>query len=217
MRFSNKPTIYFVMGSQNLKAKAPLTALEEALEGGITHFQLREKGPGALTGHALRNFALRCQQLCQSYSVPFIINDDVELACSIDADGVHVGQDDETAFQVRQLIGREKLLGVSVHSVEEARLAIQAGADYVGMGPVFGTTSKADAKKPAGVERIIEVKREYPHLPIVGIGGITPENADQVWRAGVSGVAVISAIANAKDIARQIKAFQLSCKEGIGR
>ncbi|ANU24778.1 thiamine-phosphate diphosphorylase [Planococcus donghaensis] len=205
------------MGSRNSETKDPFTILEEALQGGITHFQLREKGSGALTGYALRNFALRCQQVCQNYSVPFIVNDDVELACSIDADGVHVGQDDETAFQVRQLIGEEKLLGVSVHSVEEARLAIQAGADYVGMGPVFGTTSKADAKKPAGVEEIKAVKREYPQLPIVGIGGIIPENADQVWRAGVSGVAVISAIANAKDVVEQVKAFQLSCKVGIGR
>jgi len=217
LRFSNKPAIYFVIGSQNSGARDPLSILEEALEGGITHFQLREKGKGALTGAALRDFALRCQQLCQSYSVPFIINDDIELACSIGADGVHVGQDDETASQVRQLIGENKLLGVSVHSVDEARLAIQDGADYVGMGPVFGTTSKTDAKKPAGVEEIIAVKREFPQLPIVGIGGITPENADQVWKAGVSGLAVISAIANATDIAKQVEAFQLSCKEGIGR
>lgn len=217
MRFSDKPAIYFVMGSQNSGARDPLVVLEEALEGGITHFQLREKGEGSLTGSALNDFALCCQKLCQSYKVPFIVNDDIELASSIGADGVHVGQDDETAHQVRRLIGEHKLLGVSVHSVDEARAAIQAGADYIGMGPVFGTTSKADAKKPAGVKEIMAVKREFPQLPIVGIGGITPENADQVWKAGVAGVAVISAIASAKDIAERVEAFRHSSKEGIGR
>lgn len=205
------------MGSQNSGVRDPFVVLERALEAGITHFQLREKGEGALTGAALHNFALRCQQLCRNYQVPFIVNDDVELAYSIDADGVHVGQDDQIASQVRQVIGQEKLLGVSVHSVNEAKIAIQSGADYVGMGPVFGTTSKADAKKPAGVKEIMAVKRQFPQLPIVGIGGITPENAEQVWKAGVSGVAVISAIANANDIAERVEAFQLSCKEGIER
>lgn len=205
------------MGSKNSGVKDPLDVLERALKGGITHFQLREKGQEALTGKALHNFARRCQKLCRIYQVPFIVNDDVELACSIDADGVHVGQDDLIASQVRQLIGEEKLLGVSVHSVNEAAIAIQSGVDYVGMGPVFGTTSKADAKKPAGVKEIIAVKRQFPQLPIVGIGGITPENAEQVWKAGVSGVAVISAIANANDIAERVEAFQYSCKEGLER
>nr|WP_280525809.1 thiamine phosphate synthase [Planococcus soli] len=214
MKFSDKAAVYFIMGSKNSGARNPLKVLEAALEGGISHFQLREKGEGALTGADLLEFALDCQQLCRSYGVPFIINDLVELACQIDADGVHIGQDDAEAGQVRQKIGKEKLLGVSVHSVKEAQLAAKAGADYVGMGPVFGTTSKADAKKPAGVKEIRTVATAFPFLPIVGIGGIKPENAVQVWKSGVAGIAVISSITEAQDIAGQILALQAASKVG---
>ena len=217
MKFSDKPSTYFIMGSRNSGDRNPFVVLEAALEGGITHFQLREKGEGGLSGAELLKFALRCQQLCSDYKVPFIINDSVELACQIGADGVHVGQDDLGALQVRKLIGEEKVLGVSVHSLEEARKAIKDGADYVGMGPIFGTTSKADAKKPAGVDGILAVKKEFPELPVVGIGGITAENASLVWAAGVSGIAVISAITEAKDITRQVVALQASSKEGAGK
>ncbi|EIM04944.1 thiamine-phosphate pyrophosphorylase [Planococcus antarcticus DSM 14505] len=216
MRFSNKPSIYFIMGSQSSGARDPFQVLEEALKGGISHFQLREKGVGALTGSALLEFALRCQQLCGEYGVPFIINDQVELACRIGADGIHIGQDDAAASQVRQRIGEDKILGVSVHSVQEAEIASKDGADYVGMGPIFGTMSKADAKKPAGVKKILAVKNEFPELPIVGIGGINSENAAQVWRAGVSGIAVISAITKAENVAERISALKASHKEGGG-
>lgn len=204
------------MGSQNSGAKDPLQVVEAALKGGINHFQLREKGDGALTGSALLEFALRCQQLCRDYRVPFIINDQVELACSIGADGVHIGQDDAATQEVRQMNGDDKILGVSVHSVKEAKIASRDGADYVGMGPIFGTVSKADAKKPAGVKEILAVKNELPDLPIVGIGGITSENAYQVWQAGVSGIAVITAITEAADIAERIQSLQAPCKEELG-
>jgi len=217
LRFSDKPAIYFIMGSQNSGKREPLDILEAALRGGITHFQLREKGEGALTGLELQEFAEQCQQLCGKYRVPFIVNDLVDLACQIGADGVHVGQDDVAAGQIRKRIGKEKLLGVSVHSLKEAKKAVMDGADYVGMGPVFGTTSKADAKTPAGVKEILIVKNEFPDLPIIGIGGITPGNASHVWDSGVSGVAVISAITEAADVAGQIAAFQASRKEGAGK
>ncbi|KAA0959123.1 thiamine phosphate synthase [Planococcus sp. ANT_H30] len=213
MKFSTKSSIYFIMGSKNSGVRDPLQVVEAALRGGINHFQLREKGDGALTGSALLEFALHCQRLCREYSVPFIINDQVELACSIGADGVHIGQDDAATQKVRQLIGADKILGVSVHSVEEAKIASREGADYVGMGPIFGTVSKADAKKPAGVKEILAVKNELPNLPIVGIGGITAENAHQVWQAGVSGIAVITAITEAADIAERIQLLQAPCKE----
>ena len=217
MKFFDKPAIYFIMGSQNSGTRDPFEVLEAALRGGITHFQLREKGHGALKGDALIEFALRCRQLCHNYGVPLIINDHVELACEIGADGIHVGQDDTAALHVRNKIGKEKVLGVSVHSVKEAQQAIMDGADYVGMGPIFGTVSKSDAKAPAGVKEILAVKNKFPALPILGIGGITPENAGQVWESGVAGIAVISAIAEAEDIEGRIKALQASSKEGVGR
>lgn len=217
MKFSDKPAIYFIMGSKNSGARNSFDVLEAALDGGITHFQLREKGDGALTGSALLEFALQCQQLCRNYGVPIIINDLVDLACQIGADGVHIGQDDLAAWQARKIIGKEKILGVSVHSLQEAKKALRDGADYVGMGPVYGTSSKPDAKKPAGVKEILTVKNEFPELPVVGIGGITPGNAGPVWAAGVSGIAVISAITEAEDIGSQIVALQTSCKEGVGK
>lgn len=206
----NKPAIYFIMGTVNSREKEPLFLLKEALAGGISHFQLREKGPTTLSGDALEKFALECQALCQAYGVPFIINDDVELASAIGADGVHVGQEDMQCADVRALIGPDKILGVSVHSIEEAEKAIAGGADYLGMGPVFGTSSKSDAKTPAGVHKIIEVAKRHPDVPIIGIGGITPANANEVWRAGASGIAVISAIAQAPDVSLQVERLKNS-------
>ncbi|MFS0691140.1 thiamine phosphate synthase [Sporosarcina sp. 179-K 8C2 HS] len=194
------------MGSTN--AEKPLSVLEEALKGGITCFQLREKGARALVGMENKAFAQSCQQLCAQYGVPFIVNDDVDLAVEIDADGVHVGQDDAEARFVRKRIGAEKILGVSVHSIEETEAAIAAGADYVGMGPVYPTISKDDAKPVAGTAMIEKVAKLYPDLPIVGIGGITAMNAEPVFRAGASGISVISAIAsstNPEMASRQLK------------
>lgn len=200
------------MGTQNAAGKDPLTVLEEALKGGISHFQLREKGAGALSGEDLLEFAKSCQSLCKKYNVPFLVNDDVELALAVGADGIHIGQEDMDFGQARALIGKEKLLGVSVHSLEEAEIAIEAGADYLGMGPVYGTRSKEDAKQPAGTVVIREVSAQFPDMPIFGIGGITPQNAAAVWAAGAAGAAVISALADADDIGLQIAEFQNSYK-----
>lgn len=211
----SKPGVYFIMGSQNAVERDPLEILEAALAGGISCFQLREKGAGALTGQQLLNFAVECQRLCREYKVPFIVNDDVELARALDADGIHIGQEDMEANAARRLVGPDKILGVSVHSLEEAGKALLSGADYVGMGPVFGTQSKADAKSPAGISGIMAVKSRYPRLPVIGIGGITPDNAGQVWSAGADGVAVISAIAQAKNIPLQIRQFNETIKAGV--
>ena len=208
----NKPSIYFIMGTQNTRGKDPLTVLEIALQNGISLFQLREKGKGALTGEDLLRFAENCRDLCAEYNVPFLINDDVELALAVGADGVHIGQDDLESGQARALIGKEKLLGVSVHSLDEAKFAVGAGANYLGMGPVYGTQSKVDAKRAAGTRGIEEVTRHFPNVPVFGIGGITPQNAHSVWQAGAAGVAVISAIAAAEDVSLQITHFQNSYK-----
>lgn len=202
------------MGTQNAAGKDPLALLEKALQGGVTHFQLREKGPEALQGKDLLKFAEGCRNLCAIYEVPFLINDDVELALAVGADGVHIGQEDMDCGQARALIGKEKMLGVSVHSLDEARIAIDAGANYLGMGPVYGTRSKADAKLPAGTAGIEEVTSRFPAIPVFGIGGITPQNADAVWHAGGSGVAVISALSDADDIDLQVAHFKNSYKGG---
>ncbi|TFE00504.1 thiamine phosphate synthase [Jeotgalibacillus salarius] len=207
----SKPSIYFILGTQNAVNRDPLKLLEEALKGGINYFQLREKGSNALVGRELKEFALKCQSLCRLHNVPFIVNDDVDLAHDIQADGIHVGQEDLSAASVRAYIGKGMTLGVSVHSVEEAKRALEDGADYLGMGPVYGTNSKSDAKKPSGVTKIEEVKKRFPVAQVIGIGGITSYNAGPVWEAGAAGIAVISAIVDAENIAEEIRRLKISC------
>lgn len=195
--------LYFIMGSQDVKNREPLAILEEALQAGITMFQFREKGPNALTGQAYEQFARDCQKLCQRYHVPFIVNDDVELALHLQADGVHIGQEDLPISVVREKIG-DMLLGISVHSKAELQAALQYKVDYVGIGPIFATRSKHDAKAPSGTAFLQQVRLHYPDLPIVGIGGIQPSNAHVVFEAGSDGVAVISAICESKEIPETI-------------
>ncbi|PEZ06160.1 thiamine phosphate synthase [Bacillus sp. AFS018417] len=184
--------VYFIMGSNNC-CKDPLQVMKEALDGGITIFQYREKGEGALTGEERYAFAKQLQSLCKEYNVPFIVNDDVELALELDADGVHVGQDDEGIKTVREKMG-DKIIGVSAHTIEEACFAIENGADYLGVGPIFPTNTKKDAKAVQGTEGLRFFRESGVEVPIVGIGGITIENAASVIEAGADGVSVISAI-----------------------
>lgn len=196
--------VYFIMGSQNTGSADPLHVLELALKGGITCFQFREKGEGARQGKDYIEYARSCQSLCKQYGVPFIVNDDVSLAVALQADGVHVGQDDELAQYVRAKMPGE-ILGVSAHTIEEVELAIQAGADYVGIGPIYETKSKADAMPAAGVAFLTKIAQDYSELPIVGIGGITSENAKEVLDAGADGVSIISAIAQSEDVIGTVK------------
>ncbi|MGE6516355.1 thiamine phosphate synthase [Lysinibacillus sphaericus] len=206
----NDLQLYFIMGSTNVHKRRPLEVLEEALQSGITMFQFREKGPGALTGQAYEIFAQSCQKLCKQCHIPFIVNDDIELALKLGADGIHVGQDDFPVAVIREKIGK-MLLGVSVHTIEEVHTAIQYEADYVGIGPIFTTTSKSDAKPPCGTEFLQQVRTELPELPIVAIGGIDESNAQKVFKAGANGIAVISTICESVNIQHTVailKSFQ---------
>ncbi|WP_068785272.1 thiamine phosphate synthase [Paenibacillus phocaensis] len=189
---------YLVIGSPNCR-EDPLQVLEAALDGGVTLVQFREKGPGALAGEPLRALAVQLQAACRRRGVPFLVNDDVELALAIDADGVHVGQEDETAARVRARIG-DRILGVSAHTAAEAERAVEQGADYLGIGPIYPTASKADAKPPQGPAVLRELRALGIAVPLVGIGGITAETAGEVIRAGADGVAVISAITLADEV-----------------
>ncbi|WP_375335758.1 MULTISPECIES: thiamine phosphate synthase [unclassified Bacillus (in: firmicutes)] len=184
--------VYFIMGSNNCK-QDPLQVMKEALDGGVTLFQFREKGEGALTGEERVHFAKQLQALCKEYDVPFIVNDDVELAIELDADGVHVGQDDEGITSVREKMV-DKIVGVSAHTIEEARFAIANGADYLGVGPIFPTSTKKDTKAVQGTKGLRHFRDAGITIPIVGIGGITVENAASVIEAGADGISVISAI-----------------------
>ncbi len=199
--------VYFILGSTNC-TKDPVEVTRQAIEGGITLFQYREKGTGALLGEDKYKLAQALQKLCQQHQIPFIVNDDVDLALSLNAEGVHIGQEDESAAAVREKIGN-KILGVSVHTREQAYEAIQQGADYLGLGPVFSTTTKEDAKAAAGTALIQTLRKEGLTIPMVGIGGITAENAPMVIAAGADGVAVITAISLADSV---IQSTQKLCQ-----
>ena len=206
--------VYFVCGTQDtgLNKKRLLEIVEEACRGGVTCFQFREKGNGTFKGQQKLELAQQLQQICAKYNVLFIINDDVELAVAVNADGVHVGQGDMRLEDVRHLVGH-KVVGISIHSVEELRKTDVVYADCVGVGPMYATSSKPDAQESCGPERISELQAKGLTLPCVGIGGITLDNAREVLHAGACGVAVISAIAHAEnpyEVALQFK--QLASK-----
>ncbi|MEW9051991.1 MAG: thiamine phosphate synthase [Neobacillus sp.] len=187
--------VYLVMGSPNC-LQSPADVLKEAIAGGITLFQFREKGENALEGNEKYLLAKELQQICRDHNIPFIVNDDIELAISLDADGIHIGQEDEPIETVREMIGN-KILGVSVHTLDEAEAAIRGGADYFGIGPVFTTKTKKDARETQGTTLIEALREKGYTIPIVGIGGISIENASSVIKAGADGVAVITAITHA--------------------
>ncbi|MFT9596832.1 thiamine phosphate synthase [Mesobacillus sp.] len=187
--------VYFIAGSTNC-LEDPRVVLEEA-RGGITLFQFREKGSNCLEGAEKLALGKELQRICNKNGIPFIVNDDIEMALELEADGVHIGQEDEDAQEVRKKIG-DRILGVSVHCVKEAEKAKIAGADYFGVGPIFPTDTKKDTRAVQGTGLIEELKNF--EIPIVGIGGITDENASLVMEAGADGVSVITAISHADDV-----------------
>lgn len=170
--------------------------VEKALQGGASFVQLREK---ELSDDEFLKEALEIRELCRKYNVPFVINDNVEVAMAADADGVHVGQSDMEAGEVRRRIGRDKILGVSAASVEQAMLAEKKGADYLGVGAVFPTSSKSDAEE-VSFETLKEIC-EAVSIPVVAIGGINAGNVMKLAGSGICGVAVISALFAQPDIA----------------
>jgi len=190
--------LYFVMGSTNC-LKNPREVLTEAIKGGITMFQFREKGEESLVGKDKRNLATDLQAICQEHGIPFIVNDDVELALSIGADGVHIGQDDGDIETIRNLVGK-KILGISTHNVEEAKAALKLGADYIGVGPMYETLTKKDIQRVRGPKVIEEIRAAGIHLPLVGIGGICSGRVKEIAQRGADGIAVISAISKAFSI-----------------
>ncbi|MCM3698150.1 thiamine phosphate synthase [Paenibacillus macerans] len=206
--------LYLVIGSVDCRQE-PLQVAEEALAGGATMIQFREKGPGALTGEPKLRLAEKLQAVCRRAGVPFIVNDDVELALAIDADGIHVGQEDESASQVRERV-EGRILGVSAHTVEEAQLAIYSGGDYLGIGPVYPTASKADAREPQGPSFIRRLRECGIREPLVAIGGITAARAGEVIRAGADGIAVISAVTQAADVRKAVEELHAAVAFGRG-
>ncbi|MEA4895688.1 MAG: thiamine phosphate synthase [Oscillospiraceae bacterium] len=185
---------------------------EEALKGGVTMLQLREKD---LEFNDFLAEAFEIKEICKKYGVPFIINDDVELALACGADGVHVGQSDMEAFKVRERLGPNKILGVSAQTAEQALLAEKSGADYIGAGAVFTTSTKKDADfVPYDELRAI---CSAVSIPVVAIGGIGAGNMEKLAGSGIEGVAVVSAIFAEKDIKAAAKELRALAEKTVER
>ena len=195
--------IYLVTDRHCLGGRDFYTCLEAALKGGVTLVQLREKDA------AFEEFVAvgkKVQDLCRKYQVPLIINDNIEVAKALGAEGVHLGQEDNKLEMARRILGNDAIIGISTHNVEEAKMAEAAGADYLGVGALYSTGSKADAKN-VGLETLRQV-RAAVQLPLVGIGGITAATYPTVRATGAEGCAMISGILGADDIEATVRGLK---------
>ena len=194
------PPLYAILDPEQTQGRAARAVLHELLEGGVTLLQLRVKSLGP------RDFLDLAQQTraeTQTHGCKLIVNDRIDIALACDADGIHLGQDDLPFAAGRKLMGR-KIVGISTHDLEQAIEAERNGADYIGFGPMFGTTTKATGYAARGVEMLRQI-RTAVKLPVVAIGGITEQNVQQVWQAGANSAAIISDILKAEDIPSKVK------------
>ena len=189
MKSNNYLELYAVTDRHWLGNQTLLEQVQEALDGGATCIQLREK---QLDDKTFLQEAIEIQKLCKQYQVPFIVNDNVEIAKDIHADGIHVGQSDMEALYVRKALGNDVILGVSAQTVEQAKKAEAHGADYLGVGAVFPTGSKDDAEDVS--YETLKAICEAVSIPVIAIGGITQDNVKELAGSGIVGIAVISAI-----------------------
>jgi len=196
--------LYFICGTTTCLGKDLYTVVEDALKGGITLFQFREKGKGALEGKEKLELAIKLKNLCKKYNVPFIVNDDIELALKIDADGVHVGQDDLGVDEIRKLMPN-KIIGLSIGNEEELKQSKVEYVDYVGVGPVYVTQSKDDAGGAIGYEGLELMRKLLPQMPLVAIGGIQTQHIKGVMKTNVDGVSIISAISYSNNIENTVR------------
>ena len=187
--------LYAVTDRHWLDGRTLLDVVKESLDGGVTMLQLREK---TLEEGRFLEEARELQAMCRERHIPFIVNDNVDIAKAMDADGIHVGQSDMEALDVRAKLGPDKIIGVSAHTVEEALLAERHGADYLGVGAVFPTGSKDDADEVS--YETLKAICDAVSIPVVAIGGVSQANVAQLAGSGICGVAVISAIYAQKDI-----------------
>lgn len=195
-------SIYLVTDDGCLQGRALIDCVREALEGGVTLVQYRAKTASSAEMYAE---ALQLKALCDSFKVPLIINDRLDIAMAVGAAGVHLGQDDLPCAAARKILGEDYIIGVSAHNPAEAKAALQSGADYLGCGAVFGTATKADVQKLGtdGLAAICKAKG----LPVVGIGGVTADNYREVRAAGADGAAIVSGILAQPDISAMVRAI----------
>lgn len=203
--------LYAVTDRSWLNGETLYSQVEKALEGGATFIQLREKH---LDHDTFLEEAKELKKLCAKYHVPFVLDDDVELALEVGADGVHVGQSDMEAGDVRAKLGEDKIVGVSAQTVEQALLAQERGADYLGVGAVFPTSSKDDAVEVD--HETVKAICEAVDIPVIAIGGITKDNVQELSGCGLCGIAVISAIFAKPDIKKATEELKAATEKMVG-
>ena len=194
--------LYFITDSR-LTKKTVIEDVKSAIKGGAKIIQYREKNAPA---KKMLEEANEIKKLCQKNKVIFLINDRIDIALAVDADGVHIGQDDMPYNAARNLLGKNKIIGITAHNLEESMEAEKIGADYIGLSPIFSTNTKSDAGNACGAEMISKVKKKVK-IPIVAIGGINESNIKDVLKAGAKNAAIISAILTTDDVERAVKKF----------
>lgn len=203
VRLSDKK-LYLVTNSDSFESDDEfLDAIASALEGGVDILQLREK---TMPANRILELGKKIKQLCLQYETLFIVNDRIDIAALLEADGVHLGQDDLSVADARAILGDKCIVGVSTHAPAQAQKAVEDGADYIGMGPVFATPTK-EGRIPVGLEYVKWVS-ENIDIPAFGIGGIDTENVDEVLSAGAKRIAVVRAIINAKSPQKEVEKFR---------
>ena len=196
MKLNSKDLFLYAVTDRKWTGKKTLfEQVEESIKGGVTFVQLREK---ELEYKLFLDEAIKMKDLCKKYDIPFVVNDNVDIAIKSNADGVHIGQEDMEASNVREMIGKDKILGISVQTLEQAIEAEKKGADYLGVGTIFPTNSKDNAVK-VSIETLSLICKSV-NIPVVAIGGINKTNINQLKNTGISGVALISAIFANDDI-----------------
>lgn len=201
MKLDKKSMLLYAITDRTwLKGDTLKNQVENAIKGGATFIQLREKN---LSFDEFLKEAIEIKKITDKYNIPFVVNDNIDVALAANSDGVHVGQDDMNAKDVRKLIGNDKILGVSVQTVEQAILAEQDGADYLGVGSIFKTSTKTDAKC-ISIEQLNKICKSVS-IPVVAIGGINESNIEKLKGSGIQGVSIISAIFAKPDILKATK------------
>jgi len=195
MSFKVDYKLYLVTDRDVLKNKDIYTAVEESIKGGVTLVQLREKNISSLDFY---NIAVKLKQITDKYNIPLIINDRLDIALAVDAAGLHIGQEDIPAKIARKLLGENKILGVSARNLKEAKKAEKDGANYIGVGAIFPTSTKSDAQA-VSIEALKEIK-ENISIPVVAIGGINTNNVRLLEPANIDGISVVSSILGKENI-----------------
>lgn len=189
-------SLYLVTDRQLSAGRDLIKVVKKAVQGGVTMVQIREKDSSTREFYQL---ALRLKEELDNSGIPLLINDRLDIALAVNADGLHIGQDDLPLPVARRILGKSKIIGLSASNREQARQGQRMEADYLGIGPVFWTPSKTDADPPTGIELLSSLKQEIK-IPLVAIGGINRTNLAEIKKAGADGVAVISALLSADDV-----------------